>query len=266
MNCLEFRRRLGSEPACSSEDFVAHRVECAHCAAAHARAEEFESRIRAAFNVTAPANLADRILLAQTTEARHDRRGRRRGLAVLTLAAAASVVVALVAVNRRPDQVPELAGMVVDHLEEHVVGPNRIQNPVPRQDVVDAFAARGVSLASVPDGINYVHKCPAGPYSTVHMVMPERAGPVSVVYVADQRIAGQADFSRDGMRGRQLPLGNGSLVMVAREDVDFDAIEQVWKSAMGEAVATVEDHYRVATGSGGPTSHTGSSSAVLAAP
>lgn len=266
MNCLEFRRRLGSEPACSSEDFVAHRSECAHCAAAHARAEEFESRIRAAFNVAVPANLADRILLAQTTEARHGGRGRRRGFAALVLAAAASIVVALVTVNRPRSEVPELAGMVVDHLEEHVVGADRTANPVPKQDVMDAFAARGVSLASVPDGINYVHKCPAGPYRTVHMVMPERSGPVSVVYVADKRIPDRVDFSRDEVRGRQLPLGNGSLVMVASEDADFDAVERVWKSAMGEAVASSASDDRGATGTAGKVPPAGSRDAVLAAP
>ena len=266
MNCLEFRRRLGSEPACSSEDFVAHRSECAHCAAAHARAEEFESRIRAAFNVAVPANLADRILLAQTTEARHGGRGRRRGFAALVLAAAASIVVAVVAVNRPRSGVPELAAMVVDHLQEHVVGADKTGSPVPKQDVMDAFAARGVSLASVPDGINYVHKCPAGPYSTVHMVMPERSGPVSVVYVADKRITDRVDFSREDMRGRQLPLGKGSLVMVAGADTDFDAIERVWKSAMGEAVAMSGSRDRVATGLAGPVQQSGSSGAVLAAP
>ena len=91
---------------------------------------------------------------------------------------------------------PELAGMVVDHLQEHVVSAARTANPVPKQDVIDAFAARGVSLASVPDGVNYVHKCPAGPYNTVHMVMPERTGPVSVVYVADKPSTAQVDFNR----------------------------------------------------------------------
>ena len=43
MNCLEFRRRLGSEPECSLALFIAHRDECPSCAAALARAEEFDA-------------------------------------------------------------------------------------------------------------------------------------------------------------------------------------------------------------------------------
>ena len=67
MNCLEFRRRLGSEPASTLGSFVAHRAECPSCAAAQTRADEFEERIRRAVSVPAPSNLADRILLAQIT-------------------------------------------------------------------------------------------------------------------------------------------------------------------------------------------------------
>jgi hypothetical protein len=240
MNCLEFRRHLGSEPASTLVDFVAHRLECVHCAAAHARAEEFEVRIRKAASVAVPTNLADRILLAQTTELRHERRGRRRGIAAMLVAAAASVVVALVAVNQPQPEVPALAGMVIEHLEEHVISAAKAADPVAKQDVEAAFADRGVHLASIPDGINYVHKCPAGPYSTVHMVMPEPGGPVSVVYVADKTSAGRVDFVRNGMHGRELPLGKGSLVMLARADAGFDAIEAAWQSAMAATPSGVD--------------------------
>lgn len=255
MNCLEFRRLLGSDPASTLGDFVAHRLECAACAAAHARADEFEVRIRKAASVPVPVNLADRILLAQTTESRHARRNRRRGFAAMIVAAAASVVVALVAVNRPEPEMPELAGMVVEHLQEHVISEARAAHPVARQDVVAAFADRGVRLAAVPAGINYVHECPAGPYRTVHMVMPESGGPVSVVYVVDKSSSRRVDFASDGMRGREVPIGQGSLVMLARADAGFDAIESAWKSALG-------------AGSGSPAaiSMDGRSAADVAAP
>ena len=237
MNCLEFRRLLGSDPSCSLVDFAAHRATCAFCSAAHARAEEFEARIRSSLSVPVPGNLADRILLAQTTRSRHGTRSRRRGVAAFAVAAAASILVVLLALNKPRGEVPVLAGMVADHLQEHVVSAPDAGAPVASTEVIEAFAERGVVLAAVPDGINYVHKCPAGPYRTVHMVMPESDGPVSVVYVVDRKASERVDFNRDGMHGRELPLGKGSLVMLARSDSGFDAIEGAWKSAMGESVA-----------------------------
>lgn len=243
MNCLEFRRHLGSEPASSLVAFVAHRETCLPCAAASLRADALELRLRKAIDVPVPVNLADRILLAQTTENRHVLRSRRRvrGFGALIVAAAASIVVALIALPGSQQSVPELSSLVIEHLHEHEVGPAETRSQVADQTVMDAFAARGVALTAVPEGVNYVHLCPAGPYKTVHMVMPERSGAVSVVYVADPPSRARIDFDKDGMRGREVPLGNGALVMLAREDRDFDAIETVWKSALVDGVAAASE-------------------------
>ncbi|MEZ5462783.1 DUF3379 family protein [Dokdonella sp.] len=241
MNCLEFRRHLGSEPASRLDAFVAHRESCPNCAAASARADALEIRLRRAINLTVPGNLADRILLAQTTEKRQvaRNRSRARGFGALILAAAASVVVALIALPGRQQSPPELSNLVVEHLHHHDVGSAETGNPVGKDAVIDAFAARGVVLSAVPQGINYVHLCPAGPYRTVHMVMPEPSGAVSVFYVVDPPSRERADFEKDGMRGREVPIGNGALVMLASDSRDFDAIETVWKSALIEGVANV---------------------------
>ncbi|HET9031558.1 MAG TPA: DUF3379 family protein [Dokdonella sp.] len=232
MNCLEFRRRLGSEPASTLAAFVAHREECARCASAQIAADEFEKCIRGSLSIPVPANLADRIILAQTTEFRQQRRNSKRGMGAIVVAVAASILIAVVALSNRQTEMPALAGMVVEHLQKHVVSATDARNPIPKQDVMAAFADRGVRLNSVPDGVNYVHECPAGPYKSVHMVMPERGGPVNVVYVVDKPSQRSIDFSHDGMRGREVPIGKGSLVMLASSDGDFDAIEHSWKQAM----------------------------------
>ncbi len=237
MNCLEFRRRLGSDPASSLDSFVGHRAECPGCAAAQARADEFEARIRHAVNVRAPVNLADRILLAQTTELRHGSRNRRRGFTALVLAAAASIVVSIVVLQRPAQQMPTLAAMVDAHLHKHVVSAAESAAEVPKQDVIDIFSQRGVSLATVPEGVNFVHKCPAGPYKTVHMVMPEEGVVVSVVYVVDAPPQSRADFRSDGSYGREVPMGKGTLVMLAANSRGFDTIEDVWRSAIDAGVA-----------------------------
>ena len=244
MNCLEFRRHLGSDPASSLAAFIAHRDSCPHCSAAGGRADAFEARLLRAINVPAPVNLADRILLAQTTENRQVSRSRRRmrGFGALIVAAAASIVIALIALPGRQQSVPELSNLVVEHLHHHEVGTGDTGSQVTNQSVIDAFAARGVTLSAVPAGVNYVHLCPAGPYHTVHMVMPEQSGAVSVFYVADPPSRERVDFDKDGMRGREVPLGNGALVMLASQDRDFDAIEAVWKSALVDGVAVAPEN------------------------
>lgn len=236
MNCLEFRRRLGSEPACIDSRFSAHRESCPHCSAAQARAFEFEARLQQAVRVPVPAGLADRILLAQITSARREQRHRHRRVAAL-FAAAACVIVAFTYVHRTEQRAMPLSELVVEHVLHHEPYAIEQRNPVPKSLVNLAFAHRGIALANVPDGISYVHECPVGPYSTVHMVMAQSSGAVSVVYVADPAQRERRDFESGSMRAREVPLGSGALVMVAANEGGFDAVELAWKGALGDGVA-----------------------------
>ncbi|TAH41404.1 MAG: DUF3379 family protein [Gammaproteobacteria bacterium] len=237
MNCLEFRRHLGSEPGSQRKEFIAHREACPGCSAAQLRADAFESRLLNALRVQAPTNLADRILLAQTTEMRSGDRYRRRRFAMLTLAAAASILIAVVAVNRYDQPVPPLSAMVIEHLQEHVVHADDLAASLPPERVMEAFAERGVKLGSVPAGVDYVHKCPAGPYRTVHMVMPEAEGPITVVYVVDTPPAPGSSFRSGKDFGREVRMGQGSLVMIGPSDRHFESIAASWRDALGNAVA-----------------------------
>lgn len=230
MDCLEFRRRLGSDPRLPDRAAREHAETCASCADARSRAVAFETRLAGALAVPLPDGLADRILLAQLTSTRSRERSRRQRLGWFALAAAASValVVGLVRMN---------ASVVLpDLVAAHVTGEERaaldLRAPLPAATVEKAFADRGVKLASVPDDIAYVHKCPIGRYKSVHMVMPEGGHPVSVVYVVDHRAGASEDFRRDGLAGREVPVAKGTLVMLAQDASRFDAIEQAWRGAI----------------------------------
>lgn len=239
MDCLEFRRWLGSDPHVGDAAAREHLQSCRSCAEAYARAQAFEAHLATAFAVPVPAGLEDRILLAQLTRERSGRRSGRSRLRWIGLAAAAGLVLALGLWQWRAP--PSLARLVV----EHVTGPHEREAlartaPLPAADVRKAFADRGVELASVPDDVAYVSECPVGPYRTVHMVMPRGGAPVSVVYVVRHRVPGDAVFTRDGLHGREVPLGAGTLVMLARDDAAFDALEDAWREAIeGPAAADV---------------------------
>lgn len=243
MDCLEFRRLLGSDPHVGDAAAREHRQSCRACAEAHARAQAFESRLVAALAVPVPAGLEDRILLAQLTRERSGHRNGRSRLRWLGFAAAAGLVLALGLWQLHAP--PSLARLVV----EHVTGPHERAAlsrtaPLPAADVRKAFADRGVELASVPDDVAYVSECPVGPYRTVHMVMPRGGEPVSVVYVVRHRVAADAVFARDGLRGREVPLGAGTLVMLAGDDAAFDALEHAWREAIEGPSAAAEARAR----------------------
>lgn len=230
MNCVEFRRHLGADPQSNAVEFVRHRAECPRCADAAGRAGEFDRSLLRALNIEAPAQLADSILLAQATAERRRRATMRRGA---IFAIAASLALAVGMVGMRVEAKP-LSAQAVEHLHEEA-SKLALTADLPPAEIRDAFTQRGLSLHDVPAGISFVGCCPMGKHRTVHMVMPNAADPVTVIYVVDKRVGQREDFQRDGLQGRSVPLGAGTLILLAKSSSTFDHVEAVWSEALAAA-------------------------------
>ena len=231
MECLEFRRLLGTEPRITDPAARAHLENCPRCQEAYARAQAFEARIVQALTVAVPEGFPDRVLLAQLTGERQ-RRAPRFRYGWIALAAAAALVAAIGLVRRENAVGRSLPELVIEHVTGEERDALKLRTPVPAADVDRAFADRGVHLASVPAGIVYVHKCPVGDFRTVHMVMPRDDEPVSVVYVPHYRAPGLTNFERGALRGREVPIADGTLVMLSESAGSFDALEHSWRDAL----------------------------------
>ena len=233
MDCLEFRRLLGSDPHVGDRAAREHLQNCPFCADAYARAQAFEAHLAAALSVPVPGGLADRILLTQLTGERRRRSANRVRLGWIALAAAASLVLAVGLWRRTAVAPAPLSQLVADHVTAPAerAAWSRTAS-LPEADVRKAFADRGVALAAVPDGVAYVAECPVGNWRTVHMVMPQDGEPVSVVYVVQHRVPAVTDFEHDGLHGREVPIRNGTLVLLARNAGNFAVLERTWQAAI----------------------------------
>lgn len=229
MNCLEFRRQLGIDRHVGG-DFAQHRAECARCAEASARANVFEKSLRGALEIDVPANLAESILLAQATKEQRARRPLRRHALWLSMAAAAVLAVGI-GVYAQAKSLPEIA---VNHLkkEAFLLGKTK---PIADESIRKAFARFGVSMADIPAGSSFVACCPVGKYVSVHLVVPESEGPVTVLYLVDDLRERRQDFIRDGFHGRSVPLAHGTLVLLGNDAAHFDDLETAWTSALQSA-------------------------------
>jgi len=228
MNCLEFRRELLIHPHSGDADFLQHLRECARCAEAQQRALGFEASLKAALAVPAPAQLAEAVLLKHATEQQRERqRLRRRSGALLALAAG---VVLAFGLGLRSEAQP-LPKLSVDHLksEAFVLSQTR---PVAEAEVRKSFANLGVHVGTLPVGISFVACCPVGQYSSVHLLMPQANGPVTVLFLTDDGHERRRDFVHEGWLGRSVPLAHGTLVLLAHDAGSFDQIEAQWRAAL----------------------------------
>jgi len=227
MNCLDFRRQLSIDPQSAAADFARHRQECPRCAEALERALAFEGTLRNALDVPVPGQLADSILLAQATGEEVQRSRRRRRGEWLAFAAVLLLAVGVLIQS----EASALASIAVQHLnkEAFVLAMNQ---PISDDEVRKAFAENGISLGSVPAGISFVYCCPVGRYHSVHMVMPEHEGPLTVLYLTEDAAKQREDKLVDGWQVRSVPLAHGTLVLLAHDARHFDEVEHTWRTAL----------------------------------
>jgi hypothetical protein len=234
MNCLEFRRQLATEPRSESSAFLGHRDGCARCGEVHARAQVFEAGLERALAVPVPDGLADRVLLRQTTATRGERGwalGPRhwRMAAGLALALGAATLWTL---TRPAQALPDLA---VAHLA-HEPYALSARASVATAQVRALFAERGAALSGDPGEVHYLNLCSLGRDPTVHMVVQRREGPVTVYVVLGRREPGRRVFEREGVKGRSVPVAQGTLMLVASDARGFDDLERRWTHALGMPV------------------------------
>lgn len=242
MDCLEFRRRLAADPNARDPEFLAHRDGChAGCTESWLRAQRFERRLLTALQaVEAPPDLAERVLLAQATTLRPRARHRwRAGLAL-----AASLLVALVVAGyawnlRTTASGVALADMAIAHVRSEAWSLT-MTRPLDDQALQPVFTGRGLTLRDAPTHAVFAADCRVGPYRAVHLVLRENGKPVTVLYVVDHRVAEAQDFVRSGWHGREVPMGNGTLVLLGTGSEGFAAAERALVDAVLGATRQTE--------------------------
>ena len=80
--------------------------------------------------------------------------------------------------------------------------------------------------------VNYASPCPVYGQQTVHMVVQQPSGPVSVIYFPRRESDALGDFRHGPTNGRALAYGDGMLVLMANDDAGIGAVEAIWQSAM----------------------------------
>jgi hypothetical protein len=232
MTCLEARRELAADPGQPSDALRRHVAECDACARALWREQGFDRRLREALSVPAPDELAERLLLTQTT--RHRRRLRRPVMAL-----AASLVLALALgvtwqLGVRPvSEAQALNQYVAAHLD-HEPQSLTTTTPVNLGTVEKLLNDYGLHLSGEVGNIVYAKRCPTPNGTGLHLVVRTAEGPMTFLYMPEQRVTGRVDLEANGHQGYVTAFGDGAAALVGTPS---DALQ-----AVGERLANAIRH------------------------
>lgn len=223
MNCLEFRRRIESQPNDEDNRLRAHVRSCEPCAAFAAQLADFDHQIKAALAVPIPEKLAARILLRQSFETRSGlRRWRRHGWVAFAASLLVAVTVGLAASAYLFDEV---------RLEHEVVAlvnaasyALESEGPVSGREVTAALEPVGLAMETPLASVSFAGRCLVRGKLAGHLVLRQRNQPVSVFLMPEERVARRAHFAGGQWTGVLLPAEHGAIAIVAPPGVPVEGV------------------------------------------
>lgn len=216
MNCREFRHRLLAEPNCSEKDFLEHAATCAECNREHRHALRFEEELFRAMRVEPPEDLESRLLRA----VRPGRPHRRRIRDSLWLASAATVLLLAGAGvwlspqwNPFPSEDSRLVSRILEHIDDE---PEALvaSDVIPPATLQSLFTEFGATLTGNLGRVTHATRCPMRLQDGIHLVLKGRHGPVTVLIMPGDRLAGSVQVSSPRASGVIVPTEYGSLAVV----------------------------------------------------
>lgn len=218
MNCLEFRRRIGAEPATRDPAVDGHRADCATCAAYRDELLAMDALLARAMRIPLrPVVVRDRRPA-----------GRRRGTGAperrwLALAASLVVGILVAATLWVSYPAPTLAGEVLGHVS-HEPDAWNARDPLGAATVAAVLAPSGIRLRDGAGTVTFARRCFFSGHWVPHLVVQSAAGPVTVLLLAHREVEAPLTIEGHEFTGVVLPAPRGSIAIVGPDATGLDDI------------------------------------------
>lgn len=214
ITCLEFRRRVGAEPAAADADIEAHRRDCAACARHQDELRAMDGVIQRALRIDPPARQAG---AADATAPRR----RLYAIAASLVAGVAIGVVLLVSAPRA-----SVAREVMDHVTREAAESMATTEPLAPAALAAVLAPDGTRLRPSVGDVTFAARCKFDGRIVPHLVVRTPSGPVTVLMLRHRTIAKPMRLAEQGYEGVVLPAPKGSIAVVGAGIADLDAVAQ----------------------------------------
>lgn len=218
MKCSEARFSLAADPSNIDAGVAEHLDACEPCASYARDMLMLDGRLREAMNVSAPE-----IALPAGPHVVASSPPRRPVLRQFALAASVAGVALLVGMLWIGVPRQSLASAVVEHMA-HEPDAWEQTELMSVDSIASVLARSGVKVRDGMPGISYASSCWFRGRHVPHLVVQTPSGPVTVMVLPDEQVAGRVAFAEAGYRGVLVPAQRGSIAVVVRGATDADAV------------------------------------------
>lgn len=216
MNCLEFRRQAGAEPAAGGPEFDAHRRECAACA-------RHQDELRALDALIARALAVDAARIRRPAAGAGGVPATRRRYLAIAASIVVGLSVGLVLLVGAPRA--SIAREVVDHVV-HEPGTMNLLVPVAAGALAGVLDPEGTRLRPGIGEVTFASRCVHQGHVVPHLVVRMPEGAVTVLLLRHREIDEPVQIAEQGLEGVVLPAPRGSIAIVGRGLKDPAGIAQ----------------------------------------
>lgn len=206
MNCLDFRRQVGAEPAAGGPEFDAHRRECAACA-------RHQDELRALDGLIARALAVDPARIRRPAAGAGGGPATRRRYFAIAASIVVGLSVGLVLLVSAPRA--SIAREVVDHVV-HEPGTMNLLVPVAAGALAGVLDPEGTRLRPGIGDVTFAARCVHQGHVVPHLVVRMPEGAVTVLLLRHREIDEPVQIAEQGLEGVVFPAPRGSIAIVGQ--------------------------------------------------
>lgn len=224
MNCDEYREAIGADPR--FDGGAGHVAGCQACRDYRAAIVDLDGKIARALAIDVPPLAMPELPEIETGNVVTLR---RRLSPPGWLAVAATVVLAAFVAVRMlaPGQVyASLADEVLAHMGHEPDSLRVTDEAVPDGRLRSVVAGDVAEFDQEKALITYAQTCVINGRDVPHLVMQGERGPVTILLMPEEKVAGAVPLDDATWHGVILPVGNGSIAIIGGRDEAIDDVEQ----------------------------------------
>jgi len=215
ITCLEFRRRVGAEPAASDTEIEAHRQACLPCARHQDELRAMDGVIQRALRIELPREKA-------APAAAPDPTAPRRRLFAIAASLVAGIAIGIVLLVSAPRE--SVAREVMDHFTREKAESLAMTEPLTPAALAGVLDPDGTRLKPGVGDVTFAARCTFDGHVVPHLVVRTPEGPVTVLMLRHRTIARPMHLAEQGYEGVVLPAPKGSIAVVGEGIADLDAV------------------------------------------